>query len=185
VAKLIELRPPLSDQKIRLLKAGDIVSLSGTIVTARDKAYTRALELLRSGKKLPIDLRNGIVYHCGPLVRKTPRGPKIVSAGPTTSARLNDIQVEFVKRTGVKALVGKGGVSEDVARELAHLGCVYLTFTGGAGVLAAQAIEKVEKVFWQDLGATEALWVLKVKDFKPLVVAIDTFGDNLYLRKKI
>jgi fumarate hydratase subunit beta len=185
MAKLIELRPPLSDQKIGLLKAGDIVSLSGTIVTARDKAYARALDLLRSGKKLPIDLRDGVVYHCGPLVKETPRGPKIVSAGPTTSARLNHMQAEFVKRSGVKALVGKGGVSEDVARELARLGCVYLTFTGGAGVLAARAIEKVEKVFWQDLGATEALWVLKAKDFGPLVAAIDTFGNNLYLRKKI
>jgi fumarate hydratase subunit beta len=185
VTKLVELRPPLNDKKIKQLKAGDLVSVSGTIVTARDKAYVRALDFMRSGKKLPVNLHGGIVYHCGPLAKKTGRGLKIVSAGPTTSARLDNMQAEFVKRTRVRALVGKSGVNEDVARELARLGCVYLAFTGGAGVLAARAIEKFEKVFWRDLGATEALWVLRVRDFGPLVVAIDAQGNNLYLRGKI
>jgi len=182
VTKLIELRPPLNDKKIKQLKAGDTVSVSGTVVTARDKAYVRALTLLRSGKKLPIDLHGGIVYHCGPLAKKTARGLKIASAGPTTSVRLDSMQVEFVKRTGVGALVGKSGVNEDVARELARLDCVYLAFTGGAGVLAAQAIQRVKKVFWRDLGPAEALWVLNVKKFGPLVVAVDTKGNNLYQR---
>ncbi len=94
------------------------------------------------------------------------------------------MQAEFVRRTGVRALVGKGGLGEEVAVELARLGCVYLAFTGGAAVLAAQAIEKVERVLWQDLGAAEALWVLRVRDFGPLVVAVDTKGNNLYLRQK-
>ncbi len=183
MAKLIELQPPLSGQKIELLRAGDVVSLSGTIVIARDKAYARALDLLRSGKKLPIDLRNGVVYHCGPLVKKTPRGPKIVSAGPTTSARLDDMQTDFVRLTGVKALIGKSGVGEDMASELARLGCIYLAFTGGAGVLASRSIRRVKKILWRDLGPIEGLWVLDVKKFGPLVVAIDVHGDNLYLRR--
>jgi tartrate/fumarate subfamily iron-sulfur-dependent hydro-lyase beta chain len=183
VAKLIDLRPPLSDKKIEELKVGDIVSLSGTIVTARDKAYARALDILRSGKKLPIDMRNGIVYHCGPLVKKTPRGPKIVSAGPTTSARLDDMQIDFVRLSGVKALIGKSGVGKDVAPELARSGCIYLAFTGGAGVLASQSIERVKKILWRDLGPIEGLWVLDVKKFGPLVVAIDVHGGNLYLRR--
>ena len=129
-------------------------------------------------------MRGGVVYHCGPLVKKTPRGRKIVSAGPTTSARLDRMQAEFVRRTGVRALVGKGGLGEEVAAELARLGCVYLAFTGGAAVLAAQSIKKVERVLWQDLGAAEALWVLRVRDFGPLVVAVDTKENNLYLRQK-
>ena len=78
--------------------------------------------------------------------------------------------------------MGKGGVSEEVAVQLARLGCVYLAFTGGAGVLAARAIEKVEKVYWEELGPAEALWVLRVKEFGPLVVAVDTHGGNLYIR---
>lgn len=94
------------------------------------------------------------------------------------------MQAEFVERTGVRALVGKGGISEEVAAELARLGCVYLAFTGGAAVLAAQAIEKVEKVLWQDLGAAETLWALQVRNFGPLVVAVDTKGNNLYLHQK-
>ena len=183
MAKLIELRTPLSDEKIKLFKVGNIVSLSGRIVTARDKAYARAIALLNSGKKLPIDLRNGVVYHCGPLVKRTPRGQKIVSAGPTTSARLDDMQADFVRLTGVKALIGKSGMREDVASELARSGCVYLAFTGGAGVLASRSIKKVKKILWRDLGPIECLWVLDVKKFGPLVVAIDVHGDNLYLRR--
>jgi tartrate dehydratase beta subunit/fumarate hydratase class I family protein len=91
------------------------------------------------------------------------------------------MQAEFVERTGARAIIGKGGVGRDVAGELARLGCVYLSFTGGAGVLAARAI-KVQKILWQDLGAAEALWVLRVQDFGPLVVVIDTRDGNLYLR---
>lgn len=177
-----QLRPPLSEKQITQLKVGEIVSITGQVVTARDGAYSRAIELLRSGKKLPIDLRGGIVYHCGPLAKKTKKGWRILSAGPTTSARLNSMQAEFVERTGVRALIGKGSVGEDVASELARVGCVYLAFTGGAGVLAAGVIEKVQKVLWRDLGITEALWVLRVRDFGPLVVAIDAQGGNLYLR---
>jgi fumarate hydratase subunit beta len=177
-----QLKPPLSEKQVRQLKVGETVSITGQIVTARDRAYARAIELLRSNKKLPLDLRGGIVYHCGPLARKAKRGWQILSAGPTTSARLDSMQAEFVERTGVRALIGKGGVSEDVAGELARLGCVYLAFTGGAGVLAARAIKGVQKLLWRDLGITEALWVLRVRDFGPLVVAIDSRGGNLYLR---
>jgi tartrate/fumarate subfamily iron-sulfur-dependent hydro-lyase beta chain len=93
------------------------------------------------------------------------------------------MQAEFVERTGVRGLVGKGGIGEEVAEKLAQLGCVYLAFPGGAGVLAAQAITRVEKIFWKELGA-EALWMLRVRDFGPLVVAIDVKGGNLYLRAK-
>jgi len=177
-----QLRPPLNEKQVRELKVGEIVGITGQMVTARDKAYARAIELLRSGKRLPLDLRGGIIYHCGPLVRKTKKGWQVLSAGPTTSLRLDSMQAEFVERTGVRAIIGKGGVGEDVAGELARLGCAYLAFTGGAGVLAALAIDGVQKILWQDLGVVEALWVFRVRDFGPLVVAIDALGNNLYLR---
>jgi len=184
VSRLTRLSPPLDKRDVQRLRAGQLVSITGQIVTARDRAYARGLGLLRAGRPLPVDLRGGVVYHCGPLARKKPSGWEILSGGPTTSARLDLVQSEFVERTGVRALVGKGGVSEEVASELARLGCVYLAFTGGAGVLAAQAIEKVERVLWQKLGAAEALWVLRVRDFGPLVVAIDAQGNDLYLARK-
>ena len=174
------LTPPLSELDIKGLRAGDLVSITGRIVTARDKAYARVV----AGEKLPVKLRGGVIYHCGPLPRRIPCGWQVISAGPTTSSRMDQMQAEFVKLTGVRALVGKGGVGEEVASQLARLGCVYLAFTGGAGVLAARAIEGIEGIFWEDLGEAEALWVLRVRDFGPLVVAIDTRGNNLYLRQK-
>jgi len=181
---MINLSPPLSGRDVKKLRVGELVKVNGQIVTARDRAYPRALELLRAGKRLPLDLRGAVVYHCGPLAKRAHSGWQVLSAGPTTSARLDRMQVEFVGRAGVRGLIGKGGVGEEVAAELARLGCVYLAFTGGAAVLAAQAIERVEKVLWRDLGTAEALWVLRVRDFGPLVVAIDTKGNNLYLRQK-
>jgi fumarate hydratase subunit beta len=172
------LKPPLSEKQVRGLRTGDVVKISGRIVTARDKAYLRVV----SGMVFPVGLRGGVVYHCGPLAKRRGRALKIVSAGPTTSARLDDMQAAFVGRTGARALIGKGGVGGEAAKALTELGCVYLAFTGGAGVLAAKAVERVEQVFWKDLGEPEAVWVLRVKNFGPLVVAIDLHGGNLYLR---
>ncbi len=181
---MINLSPPLSVRDVKKLRVGELVKINGRIVTARDRAYARAIEFFRVGKRLPLDLCGAVIYHCGPISIKTPRSWQILSAGPTTSARLDRMQAEFVRRTGVRTLIGKGGIGEEVAAELARLGCVYLAFTGGAAVLAAQAIERVERVLWQDLGTAEALWVLRVRDFGPLVVAVDTKGNNLYLHQK-
>lgn len=178
------LKPPLSERDVKKLRAGDFIKLTGKIITARDKAYTRMLKLLRSGKRPPVDLRGGVVYHCGPLVKRTPKGWKVISAGPTTSARLDEIQAEFIRRTGVRALVGKGGVGEKVVREISGLGCVYLAYPGGAGALAARAIRSVKRVLWRDMGQAEALWTLQVRDFGPLTVAVDTRGKSLYHRAK-
>lgn len=180
--KIIKLVPPLSGKDVRELEVGDLVEISGRIVTARDRAYERILKLSREGEELPVDLEGGVVYHCGPLVKPTEDGWNILAAGPTTSARLDDMQAEFIEVTGVRALIGKGGVGEEVVPSLSSLGCVYLAFTGGAAALAAEAIKSVEKLVWKDLGKTEAIWVLKVRDFGPLTVAVDTKGGNLYKR---
>lgn len=173
--KITKLKTPLSEKDAKNLRVGDVITIDGVIVTARDKAYAK----ITSGKKLPIDLSGGVIYHCGPLVKRTSKGWKVISAGPTTSARMDSIQADFVKRTKTRALIGKGGTGKEVAEKLAKLDCVYLAFTGGAGALAASQVEGVEDVFWKELGP-EAIWVLRVKDFGPLVVAIDTTGNNLY-----
>jgi len=177
--KLIRLTPPLNEKDVRKLCAGDLVSITGTIVTARDKAYAKIV----SGAKLPIKLEGGIVYHCGPLLKRRPSKFKIVSAGPTTSARMDGVQVKFLETTGVRAVVGKGGIGEDVAKHFPRLGCVYLAFPGGAGALAARRIEKIEGAYWRELGDAEAMWIFRVKDFGPLVVAVDTKGNSLYRHK--
>ncbi len=173
------LKTPLTDAQLRKLKAGDFVAITGKIVTARDRVYARVV----SGQKIPVDLKGGVVYHCGPLVKRSGKSVKIISAGPTTSGRMDEMQVEFLKRTGAKAIIGKGGVGEEVAKNLKRFGCVYLSFTGGAGVLAASFIKKIESNFWSDLGDAESMWVLDVENFGPLVVAVDLHGNNLYSRK--
>lgn len=175
--RITRLKTPLSKKDVESLRAGDVVAIDGIIVTARDKAYAR---IVAEGKP-PIDLQGSAIYHCGPLVKQAARGWRVVSAGPTTSARMDPVQVDFIKLTGIRAIIGKGGIRREVACGLAKLGCVYLAFTGGAGALAASQVEKVEDVFWKELGP-EAMWVLRVKGFGPLVVAIDVVGDNLYER---
>ncbi len=177
---MIELTAPLQKQDIKRLKVGDVVYLSGKIITARDRAYKRVV----TGHRIPVDLRGWAVYHCGPLAIRKNKEWKVISAGPTTSARLDPVQLEFIKRTGVRALIGKGGVRNTAAEGMRKLGCVYLAFPGGAGVVAAKAIKRVESVWWRDLGDTEALWVLRMQHFGPLIVGIDLHGGDLFSLKQ-
>ncbi len=178
--EIITLEPPLDRTDVENLEAGDLVQISGKIVTARDEAYEKILKFIREGEKIPVDLEGSIIYHCGPLVKQDTKGWEVIAAGPTTSARLDDMQVEFVKKTGARALVGKGGIGREIVPEVSSMGCVYLAFTGGAAALAADSIIGVEGMFWKDLGLPEALWVLRVENFGPLTVAVDTSGNDLY-----
>ncbi len=180
--RVYRLRTPLDERDVRRLRVGDIVYLSGTVVSARDAAHRKALELLRRGEKLPIDLRGLAVYHVGPVVRKRPDGSwEVIAAGPTTSARMEAVEAEFIERTGVRMIIGKGGMGPRTAEACRRFGAVYAVFTGGAAVLAAQAIKRVVDVYWlEELGMAEAMWVFEVEDFGPLVVTIDSEGRNLY-----
>jgi fumarate hydratase subunit beta len=119
------------------------------------------------------------VYHCGPLVKKT-NGFEVISAGPTTSARLNDYTREMAEKFDTRLFIGKGGMDTASSRVFEEFGCAYLAFTGGAGALAAQGIKEVKATFFEDLGMAEAIWQLEVEDFGPLVVAMDSKGGSLY-----
>ncbi len=170
---------PIGDEA-RKLRIGDVLFISGTVVTARDAAHRRALEILNKGEKLPIDLRGLVVYHMGPIVRKVGDEWKVYSAGPTTSTRLETYEAEFLEKTGAKVIVGKGGMGAKTAEACKRLGTAYAIYTGGAGALAAKSIRKVKGVEWLDLGSPEALWILEVEDFGPLTVIIDPEGRNHY-----
>ncbi|AEC51192.1 fumarate hydratase [Pyrococcus sp. NA2] len=160
----IKLRTPLSLEDILKLKAGDIVYLSGTIYTARDLAHKRFLS-----QGFPFEPEGAVIYHCGPLVKDG----NIISAGPTTSARMNPY-LEFLFSNGIRGIIGKGGMDAKKFRGKA----VYFAFPGGAGSLAAKHL-KVKRVYWEDLGMADAVWELEVKDL-PLLVAIDVNGNSLY-----
>jgi len=173
------LRTPLQEEDVRKLKVGDAIYLTGIVVTARDAAHRRMIEYLREGKPLPIDLKGGAIYHCGPVVEKINDEWRVVSGGPTTSTRMELYEADIIKHFGVRLIIGKGGMGSKTAQACKEFGAVYTTFTGGAGVLVANAIKRVIRAEWLDLGIPEALWVLDVENFGPLLVTIDTTGRNL------
>ena len=165
------------------LKIGDIIYLSGLIVTGRDKVHQR---IVRQAYPSPVDLRGLALYHAGPITRqrKLSERPEqdweIVSIGPTTSMRMESCQGEFLESTGARLIIGKGGMGAKTAENCRRLGAIHAVFPGGCAVLAAAQVEKVEAVYWLELGMGEAMWVLRVKDFGPLIVSIDTEGNNLF-----
>lgn len=171
----INLTPPLDDETIQKLNAGDRVSITGVIYTARDAAHKRMVEALERGEALPIPLQGQIIYYMGPSPARP--GRPIGSAGPTTSGRM-DPYVPALLAQGLKGMIGKGNRSPQVREALKKYRAVYLGATGGAGALIARTIEKAEVVAYEDLGA-EAVRRLEVVDF-PAVVINDIHGRDLY-----
>lgn len=167
---------PLSDEVLRDLRVGDVFYLTGLLATARDRVHER---IVVWRLKPPIDLRGYAVMHAGPIV--APRASKLycLSLGSTTSARFEKLIPGFMEATGVRLVIGKGGVSRDTARSIAKLGGVYAVFPGGCGALGASSVDEVLGVYWEDLGSAEALWVLRVRELGPLIVAVDSEGGNL------
>jgi fumarate hydratase subunit beta len=181
------LKTPLTDDDIVKLRVGDTVYVSGVIVSARDAAHVRMVEMLRRGEKIPVDLRGGVIYHAGPVALKQGDTWRIISMGPTTSARMDDFEPEVIEKLGVKLVIGKGGMGPKTTEAMRKFKAAYAIFTGGAGVLAAKAIKRVLGVHWLDLGIAEAMWILEVENFGPLTVVIDSYGNNYYedLRKNV
>jgi fumarate hydratase subunit beta len=179
--KEIHLHTPLSEKDIKKLSGGDIIFLSGKIFTARDQAHKKMLEEKKKGKKIPFAAEEMALFHCGPVARKEKKEWIIVSAGPTTSARMESFESEFISSFGIKMIIGKGGMGKKTLKALKKAGAVYTHFTGGAGALAAKAIKKVENVYFlKELGIPEAAWVLEVDEFGPLIVTMDAKGNSFY-----
>ena len=175
------LKTPVPEEKIRDLRAGDLIYVTGTVITARDEAHLKALELHEKGEAPPVEFKGNGVFHCGPIMQKGDGGKwRVVAAGPTTSARMEIFQDEFIKVYHPSVIIGKGGMGGRTAKACQEYGCVYGAFTGGAALLAARGIKKVRDVFWlEELGMPECLWVYDVEDFGPMIVTIDTHGGNL------
>ena len=176
------LTTPLKDEDLESLNIGDVVYLTGTLVTCRDVAHRRLIE---QGRELPVDLRGGAIFHAGPIVRQNDDGTyEMVSIGPTTSMRMEKFEKEFIRKTGVKLIVGKGGLGLETQEGCVENKAVHAIFPGGCAVLAATKVEKIEAAEWTDLGMPETLWVNKVSEFGPLIISIDTKGRNLIEENK-
>ena len=171
------LKTPIQSEDVEQLNVGDIVFLDGCLVTCRDMAHRRLIDM---GMQLPVELAGLAILHAGPIVAKEADGWKIVSIGPTTSMRMEVHEKEFIKQTGVKLVVGKGGMGPETVEGCAAHKAVHAVFPGGCAVLAASRVEQIERVEWLDLGMPEALWVTRVKNFGPLIISIDTHGNNLF-----
>ncbi|MEM1681889.1 MAG: FumA C-terminus/TtdB family hydratase beta subunit, partial [Sulfolobales archaeon] len=167
---------PTSEEEVLSLKVGEVIYVTGLLVTARDAVHAR---FLVEGVPLPLNLRGLAILHAGPVMVKS--GSKWVcrSIGPTTSMRMEYYEYEFIEKTGVKVVIGKGGMGSKTAEACKKFKAVYAVFPGGCGALGAEAVEEVVGVEWLDLGIPEALWILKVNELGPLVVTIDAYGNNL------
>ena len=175
MAEAIKLVTPLSDEDVDKLKIGDKVLLCGVIYTGRDAAHKRLVELLDQGKDLPIDIQGQIIYYVGPAPARP--GRPIVSAGPTTSYRMDPYAPRLIAR-GLKGMIGKGPRGETVVEAKKRDRAVYFAAVGGAAALIARSIKKAEVVAYEDLGP-EAIRRLEVEDF-PVIVAQDAHGGDLY-----
>ncbi|MBQ6098432.1 MAG: fumarate hydratase C-terminal domain-containing protein [Methanobrevibacter sp.] len=168
------LNVPIKDENLKELEAGDVVYLTGNILTARDQAHKRLLE-----QGAPLDIRGAVLFHAGPIISQNEDGYKMVAIGPTTSMRMNPYQSNVLDM-GPKIVIGKGGMDDNVRESLVRNEAIYVVATGGCAALYVDAVEEIESVDWLDLGMPEAMWNLKVKDFGPLIVAMDSHGNSLY-----
>jgi fumarate hydratase subunit beta len=174
-----KIKTPLTKDSIKGLKAGDEVSLSGTIFTARDAAHKRMDELVKKGSRLPINVKGACIYYAGPTPAR--RGMAIGSCGPTTSSRMDAFTPKLIA-LGLAAMIGKGERSEEVRRAIKKHGAVYFLATGGLGALLSTKVKSSKVVAYKDLG-TEAIHRLEVEDF-PLIVGIDAKGRDIYAKAR-
>ena len=166
---------PLTQEKIKDLKAGESVSISGTIYTARDAAHKRLVDLIEKGEKLPFDVKDQVIYYVGPTPAK--EGYPIGSAGPTSSYRMDSYAPKLIKK-GLRGMIGKGKRNDEVVEAMKKHGSVYFAAIGGAAALTAKCVKSAEIIAYEDLGA-EAIRKLEVEDF-PVIVVIDAQGNNYY-----
>lgn len=184
MSKINNLYFPIKDEEIKKLKIGDLVSITGIVVTARDQAHLRMKSILGNDNELPIDLEGGVIFHAGPVVEKSEDDYKLRVVGPTTSIRMEPY-ADMVGKLGVKAIIGKGGMGDQTLEACRKYGYVYLQAAPGCAVKLADGIKNIKEVIWEDLAMPEAMWVFEAKEFGPFVVAMDTNGNSLYKNLEI
>ncbi len=182
MAKVV-LHTPIKSEDLVDLKIGDIVYLTGKITTCRDVAHRRLIEEKRP---LPVNLEGGAIFHAGPIVRPIEGTERyeMVSIGPTTSMRMEKFEKAFIEQTGVKLIVGKGGMADDTMQACKENKTIFCVFPAGCAVVSAVCFKEIVDAQWKDLGMPETLWTSEVEEFGPLIVAVDTKGGNLFEENK-
>jgi fumarate hydratase, class I len=170
----VVLRTPLTEEQVRSLKVGDLVLISGRAYTGRDAVHHHLMN-----HEPPVDLRGAVLYHCGPVVKQDGDRWTVTAAGPTTSIREEPYQADVIRRYGVRAVVGKGGMGAKTLAALKETGAVYLNAIGGAAQFYARTITAVDGVSLMEFGTPEAMWHLQVEEF-PAIVTMDSHGNSLH-----
>ncbi|MBR8461861.1 L(+)-tartrate dehydratase subunit beta [Campylobacter sp. faydin G-24] len=178
------LTTPIKAEDLKDIKIGDVIYLTGNIVTCRDVAHRRVVD---EGRELPLDINGGAILHAGPIIRKNDdkQSYEIVSVGPTTSMRMEKFEYDFIAKTGVRLIVGKGGMKENTMKGCKEFGALHCVFPAGCAVIAATQVTQIVGAEWMELGMPETLWNCKVEEFGPLIVSIDANGNNLFETNKI
>lgn len=177
------LTTPVSAEDLKDIHIGDVVYLNGDLTTCRDVAHRRLVE---EGRPLPVDVKDAAIFHAGPIIRPLEDDKfEMVSVGPTTSMRMEKFEYEFIKHTGVRVIVGKGGMGPNTERGCKEFGAIHCVFPAGCAVVAATEVLKIQEHHWDELGMPETLWCNKVKEFGPLIVSIDAKGNNLFEEQKV
>ena len=175
------LKTPLTESDLRQLHIGDTVTLDGVVFGVRDANLIRIFD---RHVEPPCDWRGAALLHTAPNVRKVGNRYEPISVGTTTSMRMDRFTEGLLRDYGVRAILGKGGMSQETARLMAHYGAVYLSVIGGAAASETLQIEEIEAVYWEDL-MPECIWQFRFRGFAPLIVGIDTHGGNLQLEVQV
>jgi fumarate hydratase class I len=174
-----KLTTPLTEESIRRVTIGDTVKVSGSIFTARDRAHKYLMEE-STPDTLGFDLNGGVIYHCGPLVRKKNGDYELVVAGPTTSNRMNPYQADVIAKYGIRAIIGKGGMDDRTADALRNCGCVYLAAVSGAAVVLARYVKRIIGVYkLEEFSMPECFWQFEVDEL-PTIVTMDSHGGSIH-----
>jgi len=174
-------RLPVSSNDVEKVKAGDIVYLTGRIFTLRDRSHQRIDEFMKKGLKIPFDLKDGAIIHCGPIIRQ--KGEKVwetFCVGATSSSRFSPFVASLIKGPGPRIIIGKGNLFKEAEDVLKTHRAVFLLAVGGCAALYGSQVKLVRNQYWEEFGMADSVWELEVEEFGPLSVGIDCEGRNLY-----
>ena len=177
------IKEPVTIEDIKSLKTGDVFYYTGEALTGRDAVHER---VVREGKDLPVNISEKVLLHAGPIVKEIEGGGyECYAMGPTTSMRMEDLEEDFIKKTGVRIIVGKGAMAEKTEKACREMGAVHAVMPAGCAVVGAVCTEEIIDGYWTDLGMPEAAWHCRVKELGPLIVSIDTSGRNFFKDRSI
>lgn len=180
IGREVRLRTPLEEKAVRDLEVGDIVFLDGkAFAIAYAFQFQRAIDESSKGKRLPMDFSGSAILHFPTCFKREGERWRIVYFGPTTSSKFNKVTPEFIRRFGIRAIVGKGGMDEAVMAAMREVGCAFLQAIGGCAVIYTKGVEEITNVYWQERHWTYAVVELKLRDFGPLIVTMDSKGGRL------